>query len=409
MSAADKAASNRPRVESLTGLRWFAAFAVFLFHSPYFLPMPALNGYLDHGAWVSGVNYFGFAGVTFFFVLSGFVLTWSYSPSVGPGRFYWRRFARVWPMAAVSTLLCYPVFFANGRYPWEGLRDTLTLTQAWHPSTFYLANGGTWSLACEAFFYLLFPVIIRPLMRLDLRILGCLGVVLVLLIVTMPPPFTELVPRAGSPLYRLPEFLLGVVAGVAVRRGWRPPVGARTSMAAIGLALALMLWWFRHPTLLGGPAPFPVLRTWLWNLDLTPFPVSSPMHVMDEVFAPLFALCIAAVAVRDLDQRPSLLRSKPLVLLGKWSFSFYLTEGVLLTAAGKWIGVRPAHTLADLPWFIATLAAAIAVAAACYYLVEHPVERFLRGLVDRRVRARALAKDAAAAELAARQVEDAPH
>src|SRR5262245_62142748 len=75
-----------PRVESLTGLRWWAAFFVFCHHMTNLAPLPIYD-FLKYGT----------SGVTFFFVLSGFVLTWSARPGTKIRTFYRRRFARIFP------------------------------------------------------------------------------------------------------------------------------------------------------------------------------------------------------------------------------------------------------------------------------------------------------------------------
>ena len=80
-----------PRVESLTGLRWWAAFFVFSHHMTNLAPLPIYK-FLKYGT----------SGVTFFFVLSGFVLTWSAQPGTKIRTFYRRRFARIWPAALPS-------------------------------------------------------------------------------------------------------------------------------------------------------------------------------------------------------------------------------------------------------------------------------------------------------------------
>ena len=87
-------AARRPRLDSLTGLRWWAAFAVFLHHMSNLAPMP-IEGVLRYGAY----------GVTFFFVLSGFVLTWSARPGTPASTFWWRRFARIYPSHIVALVL----------------------------------------------------------------------------------------------------------------------------------------------------------------------------------------------------------------------------------------------------------------------------------------------------------------
>ena len=86
---------SRDRLPSLTGLRFWAALLVVLYHlSRSVGPLPV----------ISDVAWYGRSGVTFFFVLSGFVLTWTYfdqRPKLST--FWWRRFARIWPALAVSA------------------------------------------------------------------------------------------------------------------------------------------------------------------------------------------------------------------------------------------------------------------------------------------------------------------
>jgi peptidoglycan/LPS O-acetylase OafA/YrhL len=80
----DSGSSRTLRLDSLTGLRFFAALAVVLVH---------VGGQFATARWLLTVESYGYAGVSFFFVLSGFVLTWSHREQ-SAGRFWWRRFAR---------------------------------------------------------------------------------------------------------------------------------------------------------------------------------------------------------------------------------------------------------------------------------------------------------------------------
>ena len=91
------------RLDSLTGLRWWAAFAVFCYHMMSFAPVPGLGA----------VARFGNHGVAFFFLLSGFVLTWSAGISgTAVANFYWRRLARIYPAHVLALLVAIPVFYS---------------------------------------------------------------------------------------------------------------------------------------------------------------------------------------------------------------------------------------------------------------------------------------------------------
>ena len=91
VSRTSKAAPVLPR---LTSLRWFAALAVFLVHADSLFQWAPLRLFR-----------FGASGVTFFFILSGFVLTWSMVPNLSARTFWWRRFARIYPACFVALMV----------------------------------------------------------------------------------------------------------------------------------------------------------------------------------------------------------------------------------------------------------------------------------------------------------------
>src|SRR3954466_10818588 len=88
------------QLRSLTGIRWLAALLVFAYHVHvirYFRDGPA-GTVVD---WLFGA---GVTGVSFFFVLSGFVLAWSARDGDPPRSFWLRRIARVYPVHLVTAL-----------------------------------------------------------------------------------------------------------------------------------------------------------------------------------------------------------------------------------------------------------------------------------------------------------------
>ena len=141
-------------LDRLTSLRSFAALAVVAYHAvAAFWP--------DHPLLVL-LTSSGFTGVTFFYVLSGFVLTWSWRGQRNRD-FYRNRAARVWPLHAL-TLCCRAARGADGA---RAAMGNALLLHAWVPdrSWYYGLNGVSWSLSCEAFFYACFPVLVVLLSR----------------------------------------------------------------------------------------------------------------------------------------------------------------------------------------------------------------------------------------------------
>jgi peptidoglycan/LPS O-acetylase OafA/YrhL len=351
-----------PRLEALTGLRWFAAFGVFIFHVRDFYPLPGMRD----------VALFGNSGVTFFFVLSGFVLTWSFVPHDTAPRFYWRRFARIWPALVVSTAIAIPVFYAGrglpfGRADQLGVLASLTLLQAWIPSAIFAGNPAAWSLSDEAFFYAVFPAVIRPLLRSPGLLLGLLAIVVTVANAavrwwTWGDQLSVVQSRMlfVSPAGRVSEFLLGMTVAAAIRRGWRCPVPVWLALAATGTGI----W-----------------ALWFWQTHSAALPGAQAGDAMNQVAAPLYALLIAAVASRDLRARWMLLRSRPLVALGKWSYAFYLVHATVLYAVGQHYLPRRAPSWDNWRPEAIVLGLGIASAALLYTVVEHPIERLLRGLL----------------------------
>ncbi|MFF1412014.1 acyltransferase family protein [Streptomyces sp. NPDC058289] len=370
------------RLDSLTGLRWIAAFAVFLSHVSTLLPLPGAKAVFGLGS----------SGVTFFFVLSGFVLTWTYMAGDRVGPFYGRRFARIWPLLAVGVAVPLFLQLPDARPGQSGTLVLMALSavllyQAWMPSYILSStNPVTWSLACEAFFYAIFPFVAKYTVRRSLRWLGWAAVALVavgwgikLYLWDAYPPqarpaFTGmdgLIFGTYSPIARVWEFLLGMVAAAAVRKGWRSPVGVRSATALLAAGF-FGLWLLRHET---------------WRLYVL-------FDALGQVSAPLFALVVVAVAQRDLAGGASWLRARPMVALGEWSYAFYLLHFTVLFEISSAVFdkksiiefyMRPVQpSWSNAGWALLALFVTLAVCALLYQFYERPVERLLRHRIGRR-------------------------
>jgi peptidoglycan/LPS O-acetylase OafA/YrhL len=236
---------------------------------------------------------------------------------------------------------------------------------------YYGGNGVAWSLSAEAFFYLLFPLAIVGLVRLRGR--GLLMTAAVTLTVMAAPP---LIARAAGiseamyswlffvfPPYRFAEFLLGMVLARAVQLGVRLSAPGRTVLGAVA-GLAAATWW-------------------LTDLALHTGTVAQRPFVALLVL-PFFAALLLAGATRDLQldhhgrRRRWWLGSRPLVLLGEWSFALYLVHKPLFLLTDHWNWWHNTGGLSALAAFFAYLACALYAAALLHYFVEKPIERALR-------------------------------
>jgi len=161
--------ADRHPLQALTGLRFFLALWVVVFHL-----VPATPGLAI--AWLPGapdaVNCLlrtGYVAVTVFFVLSGFVLAYNYdlgAPWCGKQRrrFAIARFSRVYPAYFAGLLSLIPVAVYRlwrdiplGEYSFSSGILNLLLLQAWSPRHALSWNYPGWSLSCEAFYYAIFP------------------------------------------------------------------------------------------------------------------------------------------------------------------------------------------------------------------------------------------------------------
>lgn len=142
----------------LTSLRFLAAVMIVIHHS---------RAYFGYGNWL-GTRFSLDAGVDFFYVLSGFILYYSYREFETPRdvyNFYVARLARIWPLHFATFLIVLAFLPAPWGPPGNAAREAITnllLLQAWSPqfNYFFSFNAVSWSLSVEAFFYLLFPVLI---------------------------------------------------------------------------------------------------------------------------------------------------------------------------------------------------------------------------------------------------------
>jgi peptidoglycan/LPS O-acetylase OafA/YrhL len=255
-----------------------------------------------------------------------------------------------------------PLLSASSSVGWSAAPFVLSLTQAWIPGSGFLNafNGVSWSLSCEAFFYLLFPVLFRHISGRP-RVAGVAGMVFVGLIIvgiclsTYTSIQTADYLLGTMPLYRMGEFILGMCLATVMKRGWRPTLGL----------------------------PHAVGLTALLSLGLLVLSVTSgavPVIYANLIMIPGFLALIAAAASSDLSGKSTMLGSKTLVRLGQWSFALYLVHELVIRLARPFLaGMSTGETFVTA---ILAVAASIALSGLLHEFVEKPAERWLRSRVS---------------------------
>jgi peptidoglycan/LPS O-acetylase OafA/YrhL len=295
----------------------------------------------------------GYAGVAFFFVLSGFVLTWSLGDrAIDARRFYRARFARIYP----TYLVCFvAAWLLTPAVAWWVVAGNATLVQAWIPASpnqGYSIDLPSWSVSCEITFYALLPLLVRVARRWsELR---CLVVACAWFAVCSLATYE--VPRHGdrprlahivylNPAVRSGEFLLGTAACRLVQAGRLQRLRVSWSLVAVVVSFVLLYQWPGRP-----------------------FPCA------DVFLTPAFFALICAAAHADVARRDGVLTARPLRYLGEISYAFYVFQFIPLLLV-----VKHVHASAT-----AQSALALVMTLAGTVVLHHAVERPLRAAITHR-------------------------
>ncbi|MEU3773159.1 acyltransferase [Streptomyces sp. NPDC032472] len=377
-------AAKRAKLPSLTGLRFFAALSVFFFHSSLtdspIPPNAPINPFADAEVadWFStAFGKAGYLGVSFFFVLSGFVLAWAAKPGERATAFLRRRLLKIFPNHVV-VFTAAMILFAGAAV--TGVADwlpNLFLIHTWwpQPTVNLSVNPPSWSLGSELLFYVLFPLLIGPIRKLRrgtalwgwsaAMIAGMVAVQLISTYLVPDTPKSTITPISGMqfwfgyllPLGRLFEFALGILLARIVLAGFWPRrvgFGVSAVLTVLGYAAALV-------------APF-------------------QYGFVVATIIPVGAL-IGATASADVEGRHTFLRSRVMVWLGEVSFGFYLVQGVTIFYLRSLFGEHtfsvPMALLVVAGFFCASLLGGWLL----YHFVEMPMmRRFGRSKASRTAR-----------------------
>ncbi len=361
-------------LEALTGLRFFAATAVFVYHAILFVTGS------DHGLWVASST-----AVSFFFVLSGFILVHVYHErlwQIGVREFLVTRIARLWPL----HLACLLTILASGSH--RPLDDGLAsvqlllnaaMMQSWIPvyDWAFSFNNVSWSISTEFGFYLLFPLLLAAgRRRFYLVWLAVAAGTALMFLGTnwLVQRFPAMAPYVSSaqqtvPLFRLLEFTTGMGAGFLMQAGWRlrPARGdiywhTILEVVAAGLVVVSTV-----------TAP---LGNWMVELARQLDWPTATAWLAKGGSTLLFATLLILVFAHSRGLLARLAGSPLLVYLGEISYSLYMVHYLVLLNLAR----NSAPQVSPVVKLVAAFVISLALSSILYQFVERPGRRLMLSL-----------------------------
>jgi len=374
---------DRVYFKGLHALRFFAAAFVLISHMEMIKEGLKIKNIYNNGSFLGYVlESLGPMGVTFFFVLSGFLITYlllvekKKTTTVNVKSFYIRRALRIWPIYILFTVLAFFLFpemeifnhYYLSSFVEESKATKLVMYLLFIPG-FVLAffksipwAGHLWSIGVEEQFYLAWPWLFKVKKRLNVNFL-LWGV----LILVVCKAFILLLSQIGyistevKEIVAQSKFECMIIGGIGALLFYNDKLGlllkyiTRNPVLLLLFILSLLLTWF------------------------TPEILNDGKHLL---VSPFFLMLILGIS-QGKDR--SFFESKLFVFLGNISYGFYLFHMVcavlvirsMPNTVSYWCAHNPnGGVWINLIYYLGSIVATCLVSAFSYALIEHPILRF---------------------------------
>lgn len=346
--------SGRDMLRTVQAARGVAAGLVVLCHAGTILGSSACLGYVPF----LGIFRFGHAGVDFFFVLSGFIISTVHQNDIGqPGvirSYVWKRLVRIYPIywlvaggAIALAIFGLPPESNLSTIPAKNLLYYFLLLPQ------YPVLGVAWTLAHEILFYLVFglAIVSRPIGLVAFGLWTALTVVNVL---SSPPDLTPWAPTdlwfgfLGSS-YHL-QFLLGIAVAAGVRRFLLPQPRLIVLAGIAGL----------------------VVTAWLENTGS----ILYIGYASQALFGFFSAVTLAGLVVGE--RRGQLQAPRIAVSLGAASYSIYLVHVPAIAALATLFADKGTNILPGWLLLLTLAVAAVVLGGIIHVVAERPLLRLMQ-------------------------------
>ncbi|MCW2922908.1 MAG: Acyltransferase family protein [Thermoleophilia bacterium] len=370
---------RRPRLRAIQGSRFVVGMALFVVHLLFY----AMVAGMHRTTTVDDVIQLGRSGVTYFFALSGFVLTYAGARTLREPngrmllRFWAARVSSLWPIHLIGLGVMLPVYAREiGRRPLAGISALFAhgvLLQAWVP--FHVGTGlltlafntPSWSLSALIGFYLVLPGIIwfgATVVRASPRV--WLGAAVVLWGATFTAAWAFHGDAAADwafhyfPLLRFSEFFGGTALAMALA-GSGAVLAARGHGARRGVGTAVELG---------------VLAVWV----ATALTASeAPASVRFATWSLPTMLLVIWTLARERGMVSRALASRPMQALGELTLCFSMLHFPIVYASW-YLGLFDDIGLLDTG--IVAFSLALAVSIVAHRWIELPARRAIRRRAD---------------------------
>lgn len=310
---------NTNRIRTLQAARFLFILLIYLNHSVE----PLAHSPFDFG---------GEGGVAFFFVLSGFVLSYGYGPRVSRGefkgkRFFWKHFWHLYPLHLLFFSATVALDYRLGvSYDALQIATSLLLVQTWIPSdhTLFVANGVSWFLCDTLFCYIVFAWLYKWLtsIRTSRLAIGMtvLAAVYACLALQVPDKMTNCT-LYSNPLLRAIDFSLGIIA---------------------------YRFYKTFPSVRKQPRLFPYVDVALLLAVYALYQIMCPQIRCSMLFWPVMPLIVVRLTTADASEgwATRLLQSKPMSWLGSVSFEIFIAHLLVIRIVQHIVGYDGSEKLA---------------------------------------------------------------
>lgn len=347
------------KLDQLTFTRFLAAIAIVIYHDGaeiFPFNQSIFKTLFEHAN----------LGVSYFFVLSGFVMIVAYykKERISYYQYYLNRVARIYPVYIVGLLLVLPFYLRHSKdLSIASFILSATCFQAWIPAFALNLNAPEWSVSVEVLFYLTFPFLFNKIYKryswkkLVIPVLFVWIISQITFNYLFHSTFYTGYPSNNHnllyyfPLFHINEFLIGNIAGIIYmktenkRQNYNLPI-------IMSVILFIFIIQFNSNS----------------NININ-------INFHNGGLAILFAIFILLLSLND-SQITKFFSLKELVFLGEISFGIYILQlpvGVYTKAVLKIIGIANATLI-----FYIYLSVLMITSAASYLFVERPLRDIIR-------------------------------